>query len=101
MLEKVKGLGPDDLVLALISGGGSSSLSLRRRPHRKTNRRLTALLQAGVDWRDELCANIFRRRGGRLAAAAYPARLALSCYRLPGMIRHHHQVQPCLTTNVC
>ena len=28
MVEMVKGLGPDDLVLALISGGGSSLLSL-------------------------------------------------------------------------
>src|SRR6188472_339400 len=28
MLQMVKGLGPDDLVLALISGGGSSLLSL-------------------------------------------------------------------------
>lgn len=28
MLEMMKGLGPDDLVLALISGGGSSLLSL-------------------------------------------------------------------------
>ena len=28
MLEMVKGLGPDDFVLALISGGGSSLLSL-------------------------------------------------------------------------
>ncbi len=28
MLEMVQGLGPDDLVLALISGGGSSLLSL-------------------------------------------------------------------------
>jgi hypothetical protein len=44
MLEMVKGLSPDDLVLALISGGGHRCYPcLPTASPWKTNRRLTAL----------------------------------------------------------
>lgn len=89
MLETVAGLGPDDLVLALISGGGSSLLALPSpgitlAEKQAVNR---ALLASGATI-DEM--NAVRRRlsaikGGRLAAAARPARVVtLAISDVPG-----------------
>ena len=79
MLEMVKGLGADDLVLALISGGGSSLLSLPAEGLTLEDKQAVnaALLRSGAAIGE---MNIVRKhlsaiKGGRLAAAAYPARL--------------------------
>ena len=79
MMNLVAGLGPDDLVLALISGGGSSLLSLPA-PGLSLEDKQTvnaALLRSGASIGE---MNIVRKhlsaiKGGRLASAAYPARL--------------------------
>lgn len=80
MLDKVKGLGPDDLVVALISGGGSALLpqpasGLGFEDEQAVN---TALLASGAPIS---VMNLIRNqlsiiKGGRLAAAAAPARVA-------------------------
>jgi hydroxypyruvate reductase len=79
MLELVKGLGPDDLVLALISGGGSALLTLPAPGLTLEDKQAvnTALLRCGATIGE---MNIVRKhlsgiKGGRLAAAAHPARL--------------------------
>ena len=80
LLEKVHGLGPDDLVVALISGGGSALLpapaaGLTFEDEQAVNR---ALLHSGAPIgvmnliRNELSAI----KGGRLAIHAAPARVA-------------------------
>ena len=79
MLAMVQGLGPDDLVLALISGGASALLSLPApslsfQDKQQVNE---ALLRSGADIRE---MNTVRKhlsaiKGGRLAAAAFPARV--------------------------
>lgn len=79
MMDLVRGLGPDDLVLALISGGGSSLLPLpiegvTFEDKQAVNR---ALLESGAAIGE---MNILRRhlsaiKGGRLAAACHPARV--------------------------
>jgi glycerate 2-kinase len=79
MMDLVDGLGPDDLVLALISGGGSSLLPLpiegvTFEDKQAVNR---ALLESGAAIGE---MNILRRhlsaiKGGRLAAACHPAQV--------------------------
>ena len=79
MLDAVAGLTEDDLVIALISGGGSALMSLPApgltlEQKQSINR---ALLRSGAPIRD---INTVRRhlsaiKGGRLAAAAHPARV--------------------------
>ncbi len=79
ILRKVQGLGPEDLVICLISGGGSSLLSapapgLSLADKQQIN---DALLRSGAPIGD---MNIVRKhlsaiKGGRLAAAAAPARV--------------------------
>jgi hydroxypyruvate reductase len=79
MLEMVKGLGTDDLVLALVSGGGSALLSvpapgLSFQDKQAVN---AALLRSGAPIGE---MNVVRKhlsaiKGGRLAAAAFPARV--------------------------
>lgn len=79
MLESVQGLTHDDLVIALISGGGSSLMSLpggELTLHQKQQIN-KALLRSGAPIRE---INTVRRhlsaiKGGRLAAAAHPARV--------------------------
>lgn len=89
ILATVQGLSSDDLVLALISGGGSSVLALpidglTLADKQATNR---ALLNSGLDIRT---MNAVRRRlsavkGGKLAAAAAPARVCtLAISDIPG-----------------
>ena len=79
ILEKVQGLGPDDLVLCLISGGGSALLSLPApgitlEEKQAVNR---ALLRSGaaIDEMNCLRKHLSAIKGGRLAAAAAPARV--------------------------
>ena len=79
ILDCVKGLGPEDLVLVLISGGGSAltpapveGISLAEK------QALTkALLACGADIREMnmLRKHISRIKGGQLARAAQPARV--------------------------
>jgi glycerate-2-kinase len=73
----VRGLGPDDLLLALISGGGSSLLSLpgpglTLADKQAVNR---ALLRSGAHIGEMNCVrkHLSAIKGGRLAAASYPA----------------------------
>ncbi|WP_245504232.1 glycerate kinase type-2 family protein [Lichenihabitans psoromatis] len=79
ILALVGGLTEDDLVLALISGGGSALLNLPADGLDLADKRAinTALLRAGVPIGE---MNIVRKhlsaiKGGRLAAASFPARL--------------------------
>ncbi len=79
MLEMVKGLTADDLVVALISGGGSALLSLPAdgltlADKQSINRQL---LKSGADIGEMNCVrkHLSAIKGGRLAAGAAPARV--------------------------
>lgn len=79
MLELVAGLGPDDLVLALISGGGSALLcapavGLALDQKMAVN---AALLASGapIGEMNVVRKHLSRVKGGQLAAACHPARL--------------------------
>jgi hydroxypyruvate reductase len=79
ILAMVQGLGPDDLVLCLISGGGSALLSLpgdgvSLADKQAINR---ALLRSGAGIDDMNCVrkHLSAIKGGRLAATAAPAPL--------------------------
>ena len=79
ILEKVRGLSQDDLVIALISGGGSSLLvapspGLTLADKQTVNR---ALLASGATISEMNCVrrHLSAIKGGRLAAACHPARL--------------------------
>ena len=79
ILELVKGLTEDDLVVALISGGGSALLSapaegLSLADKQAVNR---ALLASGASIEEINCVrkHLSAIKGGRLAVAAYPARV--------------------------
>ncbi len=89
ILALVEGLGADDLVVALISGGGSALLTvpaagLTLADKQAVNR---ALLRSGADIKE---MNVVRRhlsavKGGRLAVAAHPARVVtLAISDVPG-----------------
>jgi hydroxypyruvate reductase len=89
ILDLVTGLGPDDQVVALISGGGSSLLSLPpeelgHEGKRAVNR---LLLQSGASIHEMNCVrkHLSRIKGGRLARAAHPARVhSLVLSDIPG-----------------
>ena len=79
MLQAVQGLTPDDLVICLISGGGSALLPLPGEgvsldDKQSINR---ALLQSGATIAEMNCVrrHLSAIKGGRLAAACYPARI--------------------------
>jgi glycerate 2-kinase len=79
MLRLVKGLRPDDLVLCLISGGGSSLLplpvqGLTLADKQQVNR---ALLRSGATISEMNCVrkHLSAIKGGRLAVACAPARV--------------------------
>ncbi len=79
ILELAKSAGPDDLVLCLISGGGSALLALPAEGLTLEDKQAVnkALLASGADIHQ---MNVVRKhlsaiKGGRLAAAAYPARV--------------------------
>ena len=79
ILDMVSDLSPDDVVLCLISGGGSALLALpadgltldvKQRVNRE-------LLRSGATIREVNCVrrHLSRIKGGRLAAACYPAQV--------------------------
>jgi glycerate 2-kinase len=79
MLELVKGLTEDDLVVALISGGGSALLAapapgLTLADKQAVNRSLLAC-GASIDEMNCVRKHLSAVKGGRLAAAAFPARV--------------------------
>ena len=79
MLEMVSGLGGDDLVLALISGGGSALLSLPAPGLSFADKQSVnaALLRSGaaIGEINTVRKHLSAIKGGRLAAAAFPARV--------------------------
>lgn len=79
ILQKVQGLGADDLVLCLISGGGSALLALPAEGLTLDDKRsvTTALLRSGavIGEMNAVRKHLSAIKGGRLAAAAAPARL--------------------------
>jgi glycerate 2-kinase len=99
ILRKTKELGPDDLLLALISGGGSSLLSLPAEGISIAElKRLTGeLLKSGADIRE---MNTVRKHlsaiaGGRLAAASRAPVLALIISDVTGDDPTHIASGPC------
>jgi len=89
MLKLVEGLGADDLVLCLISGGGSALLTapcdgLTLADKQAVSR---ALLHSGAHIGEMNCVrkHLSRIKGGRLAAACAPAQLlTLAISDVPG-----------------
>jgi len=79
MLDMMTGLTKDDLVIALISGGGSALLSLPAEGISVEDKRAVnrALLKCGAPIAEMNCVrkHLSAIKGGRLAAAAYPARV--------------------------
>ncbi|HEV3042910.1 MAG TPA: glycerate kinase [Roseiarcus sp.] len=79
ILDLVTGLGPDDLVLALISGGGSALLALPGGKITLADKQAInrALLKSGAHIGEMNCVrkHLSAIKGGRLAAAAAPARV--------------------------
>ena len=79
ILDKVKGLGPDDLVLCLISGGGSALLALPAPGLSLADKQAVnqALLKSGASIAEMNCVrkHLSAIKGGRLAATAAPARV--------------------------
>jgi hydroxypyruvate reductase len=77
MMELVRGLGPDDTVICLISGGGSSLLPLPLAGITLEDKQLVnrALLTSGATINEMNCVrrHLSGIKGGRLAAACYPA----------------------------
>jgi hydroxypyruvate reductase len=89
ILRMVQGLSEDDLVLCLISGGGSALLplpapGLTLQDKQAINR---ALLKSGANIAEMNCVrkHLSAIKGGRLAAACYPARVVtLTISDVPG-----------------
>jgi hydroxypyruvate reductase len=79
ILATVQGLGPDDLVLALISGGASALLVLPAPGITLEEKQAInkALLRSGATIAEMNCVrkHLSAIKGGRLAAAAAPARV--------------------------
>jgi hydroxypyruvate reductase len=79
ILEMAQGLSADDLVLCLISGGGSALLALPAPGLSLDDKRAVnrALLKSGANIGEMNCVrkHLSAIKGGRLAAAAAPARL--------------------------
>jgi hydroxypyruvate reductase len=80
VLAAVEDLGPDDLVVALISGGGSALMvapagGMSLSDKQAVNR---ALLKSGaaIDEMNAVRKHLSAIKGGRLAQAAHPARVA-------------------------
>jgi hydroxypyruvate reductase len=89
ILEMVRGLGEDDLVIALISGGGSALLALPAPGLTLQDKQALnkALLASGANIQEMNCVrkHLSAIKGGRLAAAAHPAPLvALLISDVPG-----------------
>jgi hydroxypyruvate reductase len=89
ILEAVRGLAADDLVLCLISGGGSSLLTLPPPGATLADKQALnrALLASGASIGEMNCVrrHVSAIKGGRLAAACHPARvLTLLISDVPG-----------------
>ena len=89
ILESVAGLGPEDLVLCLMSGGASALLSLPAPGLTLADKQQLskALLKSGASISEMNCLrkHLSAIKGGRLAAAASPARvLTLAISDVPG-----------------
>ena len=89
LLHTVQGLSADDLVLCLISGGGSSLLSLPIEGLTLADKQAInrALLKSGATIGEMNCVrrHLSSIKGGRLAAACHPARvLTLLISDVPG-----------------
>ncbi len=80
MLELVHGLTADDLVICLISGGGSALLTLPAAGLTLADKQAVnrALLRCGATISEMNCVrkHLSAIKGGRLALAAWPARVA-------------------------
>ena len=79
ILDAVADLGPDDLVVALISGGGSALLALPADGLTLADKQdvSRALLKSGATISEMNCVrrHLSAIKGGRLAAACHPARV--------------------------
>ena len=89
MLAMVRNLNADDLVIALVSGGGSALLSLPAPGLTLADKQAVnqALLRSGADIAEMNCVrkHLSAIKGGRLAAAAYPATtVTLAMSDVPG-----------------
>jgi hydroxypyruvate reductase len=89
MLDLVRGRRRDDLVLCLISGGGSALLTLPAAGIGLADMQAltTVLLRSGATIHEMNCVrkHLSRIAGGRLAAAAHPARVVtLAISDVPG-----------------
>ncbi|HTU52928.1 MAG TPA: glycerate kinase [Acetobacteraceae bacterium] len=89
VLAAVRGLGPEDLVLALISGGGSALAALPAPGLTLADKQAVnrALLASGatIQEMNTVRKHLSSFKGGRLAAAAAPARLVtLAISDVPG-----------------
>jgi glycerate 2-kinase len=89
ILALVQGLTPDDLVIALISGGGSALLTLPAEGLTLADKQAVnrALLRSGahIGEMNTVRKHLSAIKGGRLAAAAYPAPvMALLISDVPG-----------------
>jgi glycerate 2-kinase len=77
IIEAVRGLGKDDLVVALISGGGSALMTLPAGEMTSADKQAVnkALLLSGatIGEMNAVRKHLSNKKGGRLAAAAYPA----------------------------
>lgn len=89
LLDLLAGLGANDFVLALISGGGSALMiapagQITLAEKQKLNADLLAS-GATIDLMNTVRKHLSRVKGGQLASAAYPARmLALMISDVPG-----------------
>lgn len=89
MLAQVRGLGADDLVICLLSGGGSALLALPAPGVTLDDKRALArqLLASGasIEQINTVRKHLSAIKGGRLAAACAPARvLTLAISDVPG-----------------
>jgi glycerate 2-kinase len=89
ILQRVSGLGPEDLVICLVSGGGSALMPLPAHGLDLDAKQLItrALLRSGATISEMNCVrrHLSRIKGGRLGAACHPARLVtLAISDVPG-----------------
>lgn len=79
IMEMVRGLSRDDLVLALISGGGSALLPMPLKGLSLADKQAinSALLKSGASIHEMNCVrrHLSGIKGGRLAVACYPAKV--------------------------
>lgn len=99
LLESVRALGPDDLLLCLVSGGGSSLLSLPAPgvPMERLKAMTQALLRSGapIQEMNTVRKHLSAIQGGRLAAACRAPVLALIVSDVVGDDPTHIASGPC------